>query len=133
MITIIHQSTISSRNLRYNHFSILLYKRQRMSDINRIKAVLVEKKISSRLLAEYVKRSVGTVSRWCNNKSQPHVNDLSKIAEFLRIDIRELLIPHNWGAGPSPAEVLKVKREKEKKDLASKRSKKKASRSRKKH
>ena len=83
-----------------------------MSDINRIKAVLAEEKVSSKLLAIYMKKTIGTVSRWCNNKSQPHVSDLYKIAEFLKVDIRELLVPSEWEAGPSPAELLKTQKEK---------------------
>lgn len=82
-----------------------------MSDINRIKAVLAERKVSSRLLAAYMKKTIGTVSRWCNNKSQPHVNDLNKIAEFLKIDIRELLVPSKWEPGLSPADLLKTQKE----------------------
>jgi transcriptional regulator with XRE-family HTH domain len=81
-----------------------------MSDVNRIKAVLAEQKVSSKLLAIYMKKTIGTVSRWCNNKSQPHVNDLNKIAEFLKVDIRELLVPSEWELGPSPAELLKMQK-----------------------
>jgi transcriptional regulator with XRE-family HTH domain len=95
-----------------------------MSDINRIKAVLAEQKISSKLLAVYMKKAIGTVSRWCSNKSQPHVNDLYKIAEFLKVDIRELLIPSNWEAGPSPAALLKNQKKK-KQVTPSRRSKRK--------
>lgn len=79
-----------------------------MADINRIKVVLAEQKVSSKLLAAYMKKSIGTVSRWCNNKSQPHVNDLNKIAGFLKVDIRELLVPSKWEPGLSPAELLKT-------------------------
>lgn len=78
-----------------------------MDDINRIKVVLAEKKVSGKLLAAYMKKTAGAVSRWCSNKRQPHVNDLSKIAEFLKIDIRELLVPSKWEPGPSPADLLK--------------------------
>jgi putative transcriptional regulator len=81
-----------------------------MSDVNRIKAVLAEQKVSSKILAIYMKKTIGTVSRWCNNKSQPHVNDLNKIAEFLKVDIRELLVPSEWEPGPSPAELLKMQK-----------------------
>ncbi|PQA53227.1 helix-turn-helix transcriptional regulator [Siphonobacter curvatus] len=95
---------------------------------NRIKAILAEKKINSVLLVEYLHKDASTISRWCNNKSQPHVNDLYKIAEFLKVDIRDLLVKTEWDTGPSPAEVLKTKREeikmakKSKKDKPKKRS-----------
>jgi len=69
-----------------------------MSDIkyNRIKAVLAEKDKKSIDLAAYLKVSPTTVSDWCTNKNQPSVQDLYRIAEFLKIDIRELLVSTNF-------------------------------------
>jgi hypothetical protein len=32
---------------------------------------------------------------FCNNKPQPHLNDLKRIAEILSVDIRELLVSTN--------------------------------------
>jgi transcriptional regulator with XRE-family HTH domain len=29
----------------------------------------------------------------CNNKTQPHLKDLKRIAKILDVDIRELLVP----------------------------------------
>lgn len=67
-----------------------------MSDLNRLKVVLAENKIANKALAEHLKRREETVSRWCNNKQQPSLEELNSIAEFLRVDIRDLLNPSDW-------------------------------------
>lgn len=64
--------------------------------INRIGEVLKEKKAKSKDLAEFLGVKKFAVSRWVNNKQQPTVSTLNKIAEFLRVDIRELLHPSDW-------------------------------------
>ncbi|WP_209308137.1 helix-turn-helix transcriptional regulator [Barnesiella sp. WM24] len=61
--------------------------------VNRIKAVLAEKQVSAKRLCEAVGKNETTVSRWCNNKVQPSVNQLQEIAHFLDVDVRELLCP----------------------------------------
>ena len=33
-----------------------------------------------------------TVSKWCTNSSQPDVASLLKIADFLEVDIKELIV-----------------------------------------
>ena len=62
-----------------------------MTDINRIKVVLVEKKKTNKWLAEQLSKDPATVSKWCSNTSQPDLNTLIKIARLLEIDIRELI------------------------------------------
>lgn len=62
-----------------------------MEDINRLKLVLVEKKKTSKWLAEQLKKDPSTISKWCTNVSQPDLVTLSKIAELLNIDRRELI------------------------------------------
>lgn len=62
-----------------------------MEDINRLKLVLVEKKKTSKWLAEQLKKDPSIVSKWCTNVSQPDLVTLSKIAELLNIDRRELI------------------------------------------
>lgn len=59
--------------------------------VNRIKAVLAEKQKSAKQLCVAVGKNETTVSRWCNNKIQPSVTQLQEIANFLDVDIRELL------------------------------------------
>ena len=61
--------------------------------INRIKEVLVIKGMSQKELAAKLDKNPNTVTSMCNNKSQPHLKDLRKIAQILDVDIRELLVP----------------------------------------
>lgn len=60
--------------------------------INRIKAVLAEKQLAGKWLAEEIGKSENTISKWCSNKVQPPLEVLLEIATLLSIDIRELLI-----------------------------------------
>ena len=59
---------------------------------NRIKAVLAEKNVSGKKLAQQLNTYEATVSRWCSNDTQPSVQVLYKIAKILDVDIRELLV-----------------------------------------
>ena len=61
--------------------------------INRVKEVLVIQGKSQVWLAEQLGKSTTSVAAICNNKSQPHLKDLKKIAMILDVDIRELLVP----------------------------------------
>jgi putative transcriptional regulator len=63
-----------------------------MERINRIKEVLVIKGISQKELSEKLGKTQNTIASICNNKSQPHLKDLKRIAAILNIDIRELLV-----------------------------------------
>lgn len=60
--------------------------------INRIKVVLAEKDISHKELAQKVGLVPNSVTRICNNESQPSLLMLRKIADVLDVDIRDLLI-----------------------------------------
>ena len=64
--------------------------------INRIGEVLKEKKAGNKDLVKFLDVKKSTVSRWVNNKQQPTLGTLNKIAEFLRVDIRELLHKSDW-------------------------------------
>lgn len=59
---------------------------------NRIKAVLAEKNVSSKDLAQHLGKTESTVSRWCTNDVQPSVEIFYQIAQFLMVDIRELFV-----------------------------------------
>lgn len=63
-----------------------------MAIINRIKAVLAEKQLKSKWLAERLEKSENTVSKWCSNKVQPSLENLVAIAKILDIDVKELLV-----------------------------------------
>lgn len=62
-----------------------------MKDLNRLKVVLVEKKRTSKWLAEELGKNVATVSKWCTNTIQPDLPTLNSIAELLDVDIKELI------------------------------------------
>ena len=62
-----------------------------MADINRLKLVLVEKKKTSKWLAEQLGVNASTVSKWCTNSSQPDLASLLKISDLLEVDIKELI------------------------------------------
>lgn len=62
-----------------------------MEKINRIKVVLAEKDIPQKELAEAIGQTTNTIASICNNKTQPNLYDLKKIADYLDVDIRELL------------------------------------------
>jgi putative transcriptional regulator len=63
-----------------------------MKQINRLKAALAEQNRTSKWLAEQIERNEATVSRWCSNKSQPSMEMLYKISQFLNVDIKDLLV-----------------------------------------
>lgn len=60
-------------------------------NLNRLKIVLVEQGKSGRWLAEQLNKSEHTVSRWCQNKTQPSVAQLNEIAQVLGVDVRSLI------------------------------------------
>ena len=62
-----------------------------MTKLNRIKEVLVEQKRTGKWLAESLDKDMATVSRWCNNHTQPSIETLDQIAIHLNVDRRELL------------------------------------------
>lgn len=63
-----------------------------MEDLNRLKIVLVEKKKTSKWLAEELGKNPSTVSKWCTNVSQPDLYTLKRIAQLLNVSLSELLI-----------------------------------------
>lgn len=63
-----------------------------MEKLNRIKGALADAGKTNLWLAEQVGRDPVTVSKWCTNSSQPDLQTLSRIAEVLQVDIRELLV-----------------------------------------
>lgn len=66
-----------------------------MRDLNRLKVVLVEKKRTSKWLAEQLGKNTSTVSKWCTNSAQPDLQTLDKIAELLECDTRVLITSKN--------------------------------------
>ena len=61
-------------------------------NLNRIKAVLADAGQTNKWLADQLGKDPVTISKWCTNTTQPDLQTLSKIAEILRVNIRELLV-----------------------------------------
>jgi len=59
--------------------------------MNRIKKVLEEKGIKQVWLAEQLGKSYNMVNSYVQNRRQPSIEDLYKIAELLEVDARDLL------------------------------------------
>ena len=62
-----------------------------MNDMNRIKVVLVEKKKTSKWLAEVLGKNPATISKWCTNTCQPDLETLIRISDLLKVDVNDLL------------------------------------------
>jgi putative transcriptional regulator len=62
-----------------------------ISDMNRIKEILKIQGRSQAWLAEQIGRSYVVTTNYCNNKTQPSLFILRKIAKALDVDIRDLL------------------------------------------
>ncbi len=60
--------------------------------MNRIKEVLDRSGIKQIWLAEQLGKSYNMVHSYAQNKRQPSIDDLYKIAEILNVDIKELLV-----------------------------------------
>ena len=60
--------------------------------MNRIKEVLEEKGIKQTWLAEKLEKSYNMVNAYVQNRRQPSIEDLHRIAEILDEDVRNLLV-----------------------------------------
>ena len=78
--------------LRLNN-ELSMANNEKMEALNRLKVVLVEKGKTSRWLAEQLGKTEHTISRWCQNKTQPSIAQLNEIAKVLMIDVRSLINP----------------------------------------
>ncbi|QTY27645.1 helix-turn-helix domain-containing protein [Flavobacterium sp. CS20] len=59
--------------------------------MNRIKEVLEKKGIKQKWLAEQMGKSYNMVNSYAQNRRQPSLEDLYKIAEILNVEAKELL------------------------------------------
>ena len=57
--------------------------------LNRIKVVLVEKGVSQTQLAKELGKSV---NGYCSNRKQPTLELLSKMADYLSVNIKDLIV-----------------------------------------
>ena len=63
--------------------------------MNRIKEVLEEKGIKQIWLAEQLGKSYNMVNSYAQNRRQPSLEDLYRIAKILNVQVKELLIETN--------------------------------------
>lgn len=66
-----------------------------MADINRLKIVLVEKKKTSKWLAEAMRKEPATIFKWFTNTFQLSLGTLAEIAKILDADAHELVMSTN--------------------------------------
>lgn len=62
-------------------------------ELNKIKEVLFFQRKTQKWLADQLGITSTAMTLICNNKTQPHLKDLKRIAQILDVDIRELLVP----------------------------------------
>mgnify|MGYP001013150408 FL=1 len=60
--------------------------------LNRIKLVLMEKEVSQTQLAKELGKSFSTINAYCSNRKQPSLDLLNKIAEYLSVNIKDLIV-----------------------------------------
>ncbi|MBE7632996.1 helix-turn-helix domain-containing protein [Tenacibaculum finnmarkense] len=59
--------------------------------MNRIKEILKEKGIKQTWLAEKLNKSYNMINAYVQNRRQPNLEDLFKIAKILDVDVRLLI------------------------------------------
>ena len=60
--------------------------------MNRIKEVLESKGIKQTWLAEKLEKSYNMVNSYVQNRRQPSLEDLNKIANILEVDVKDLIV-----------------------------------------
>jgi putative transcriptional regulator len=60
--------------------------------MNQVKIVLDEKGIKQTWLADKLSKSYNMVNGYVQNRRQPSLDDLVKIADILDVDVRELML-----------------------------------------
>lgn len=59
---------------------------------NRIKEILKQKGIKQTWLAEKLGKSYNMTNSYVQNRSQPSLEDLNRIANILNVDIKDLIV-----------------------------------------
>ena len=70
---------------------VSLINKRYISNLNRIKVVLVDLKKTGKWLADQLGKYTCTVSKSCQNTTQPDLLTLEQISQLLEVDIRDLL------------------------------------------
>lgn len=63
----------------------------RMKNMNRIKSVFADTGHTGKWLADQLEKAPVTISKWCTNTSQPSLETIHRIAEFLNVQPGDLL------------------------------------------
>ncbi len=63
-----------------------------LSEMNRIKEVLVDKGIKQTWLAEKLGKSYNMVNSYVQNRQQPRLEILLEIAKILDVDVKDLIV-----------------------------------------
>ena len=66
-----------------------------MTNLNRLKVVLVEQGKTGKWLAGEIGKSTCTVSKWCSNTVQPDLKSLIDIANILQVDVKDLIVSNS--------------------------------------
>jgi len=61
--------------------------------MNRIKEILTQQGRSQSWLSKGIGKSYVVTTNYCNNKAQPSIPVLVRVAEILNVDVRDLLEP----------------------------------------
>lgn len=72
--------------------------KKKNADLNRIEVVLAELGMTHRELAAGVGLGEVTISRYCNNRRQPSLEILYNMANYMKVDVRRLLVPNKFAA-----------------------------------
>jgi ribosome-binding protein aMBF1 (putative translation factor) len=63
----------------------------KVEELNRIKEVANTKGVTAEWIAGKMKTKTPTVASWYQNRKQPHLSDLKKLASILKVDICDLI------------------------------------------
>lgn len=78
-----------SQSMRYLYY---LHLQIKLNPMNRIKEVLDERGIKQTWLAGQLGKSFNMVNSYAQNRRQPSLEILYKIAEILKVDVKELIV-----------------------------------------
>jgi len=81
--------------MRYRNIIPILLSELNNSKMNRIKEVLEEKGIKQIWLAEKLGKSYNMVNSYAQNRRQPSIEDLYRIADILEVSIKNLLVEND--------------------------------------
>ena len=59
--------------------------------MNRIKVILKQKGMKQTLLSEKLGKSINVINDYCNNRRQPSLEVLFRIAEILSVNVKDLI------------------------------------------